>query len=254
MRRRDIDKQILERIIKAPSTSAVIPGSTPVISFGDFTTSSFTTLSINPSSREFLQRSKLIPASKKRLVDKESLKIELDAPVQQEHAEAIWEGCRNYFEPTSNPLDWFDELNKVLVYIDRKYDSLNTCHIDLVQSATFPAWGKLTQVETQHLLDDDFDFFKYQISMPNLQTILINGGKVFDQIKITPGFKVDVVGYIHFESGSKLVKNRLVKGTGPFGKTVIGWTFPLKSLHVSNPVRKEHYEKLGQWLKNEVGM
>lgn len=254
MRRLDIENQILQRIIKVPSSSAVILGSTPVISFGDFTTSSFATLSINPSSREFLQGSKLISAPKKRLVDKESLNINLNALIREEHAEAIWQGCRNYFEPSSNPLDWFDELNKVLVHIDRKFDSRNTCHIDLVQSATFPAWGKLTQAETQKLLEEDFDFFKYQISLPNLQTILINGGKVFDQLKVTPGFEVEVVGHILFESGSKLVKNRLVKGKGPFGKTVIGWTFPLKSLHVSNPVRKDHYQKLGQWLLNELGV
>ena len=253
MGRHEIDNQIVERIIKLPTSPTVIRGTTPVISFGDFTSSSLATLSINPSSREFLQGSKLIKTGKKRLVDKESLGIGLGEPLREEHAEAIWQGCRNYFGAHANPLDWFDDLNEVLSHISRKYDDRDTCHVDLVQSATFPAWRGLTQKDQQHLIDEDFDFFKYQTSMPNLEVLLVNGRQVLEQLKITPGFNVETVDVMFFDVADKKVPTSLFKGTGPNGKLVLGWTGTLKSLHISAPVRADLYSRLGEWLKQEIG-
>jgi hypothetical protein len=62
-----MDKQIRDRISRPTDTKGVIPGSTPVISFGDFTKASVVSLSINPSSKEFLKGKGLLPPNEKRL-------------------------------------------------------------------------------------------------------------------------------------------------------------------------------------------
>jgi hypothetical protein len=248
-----MDNQILGRILRPSNSKTLIPGSTPVISFGDFTTASLASLSINPSSREFLQGSQLIKQPMKRLVDKEVLGLPLLDPLRENHAEAIWEGCRNYFSPRGNPLDWFDDLNEILGHVNRRYDDRDTCHIDLVQSATFPAWRGLDTVEKQCLLAEDYDFFKFQTSMPNLEVLLVNGRQVFEQLKITPGFDVNIVDLLYFDVLDKKVPTSLFRGTGPNGKLVLGWTGTLKSLHITNVVRKDLYGKLGNWVKNEIG-
>ncbi|NDA83046.1 MAG: hypothetical protein EBY01_08350, partial [Actinobacteria bacterium] len=55
----------------------ILEGSTPVISFGDFTKSSIATLGINPSPLEFInRRGHILNSSEKRLVDLESLELE----------------------------------------------------------------------------------------------------------------------------------------------------------------------------------
>lgn len=247
-----MDLRIRERILRAPLSSSVVPGSTPVISFGDFTAASLATVSINPSSREFLQGKRLLPTGQKRLVDKESLGISLDAPIENHHAEKVWEGCRKYFSPEGNPLDWFSSLNQVLSHVGRKFDLNNTCHIDLVQSATFPAWGQLSANEQKNFLDADYEFFSYQVSMPNLKYLLVNGRKVYEQLRATKGFTFDTEVPLPVTVGGKIINTSLFKGVGPYNKQVLGWTGTLKSLRISNEVRSELYLTLGDWLRKEL--
>ena len=54
------EKQNLKRIMEPyPQDSFVIPGSTPVVSFGDPSKASVVTIGINPSSREFGNKTRL---------------------------------------------------------------------------------------------------------------------------------------------------------------------------------------------------
>ena len=62
-----------------PRDCDVVFGSTPVVSFGDFTKAKVATIGINPSSAEFMGKSAsatlngLLPEGKKRLADAETL-------------------------------------------------------------------------------------------------------------------------------------------------------------------------------------
>lgn len=70
-----MDKQTLERILRpAPAGLGVVPGTTPVVSFGDISRARIATISINPSHREFVDnKGALLAPENKRLIDRESL-------------------------------------------------------------------------------------------------------------------------------------------------------------------------------------
>ena len=69
-----------------PRDCDVVYGSTPVVSFGDFTKAKVATIGINPSSAEFMDKSAsatsngLLPEGKKRLADAETLGLISDDP------------------------------------------------------------------------------------------------------------------------------------------------------------------------------
>ncbi|MDP8960520.1 MAG: hypothetical protein M3N32_02710 [Actinomycetota bacterium] len=56
-----------------PERAPVVPGSTPVVAFGDPTGAEVATLSINPSAREFLWHGELLRGAQRRLATLESV-------------------------------------------------------------------------------------------------------------------------------------------------------------------------------------
>lgn len=247
-----MESRILERILAPEPDRYLVPGSTPVISFGNFLNSDLLTLSINPSSREFVVGSQILPHGKKRLVDKESLGIPNNASLQESHAEKIWNGCRDYFSESGNPYEWFNDLDQVLRNINRSYRDGHTAHVDLVQWATFPAWASIPRDTQTNMINTDLEFLKYQISLEAVRKIVINGRQVYEVIRKLPGFKLEKVDEFKYVSGNSMRTNSLFTGTGPYGKEIIGWTSTLKALKVSNDERLNIYKKLGSWIsKNE---
>ena len=245
-----MDKEVLDRIKRVSNAPNVISGSTPVISFGDFTQSSVVTLSINPSSKEFLKGSDLIPLGKKRLVDFEILGKSHDEKITDNDADRIWKGCKDYFLPTSNPYQWFDDLESILKMSDISYKSGTASHLDLVQSATFPAWRALPLNVQRQLLKEDYEFFKYQVSYPRISAILINGRQVFEVAKMTPGFNLEIKERIEIKSGERTIPTHIFRGVGPNNKLVFGWTGTLKSLQISADERSSLYSKLADRLQS----
>ena len=247
-----INDKILERILQSEPRELITLGSTPVISFGDFTTANLATLSINPSSREFAFGGKLLPFGQKRLVDKEVLNIDLASPLQADHAETIWNGCINYFGPSGNPLSWFDELEKVLFGAGRGYSDGSTCHIDLVQWATSPAWSGIPEKVKQQLLIQDFDFFRWQVSQPNIQALVVNGRNPYEALKRTEGFALRDVGTYEYVVRDRKRSSILFDGHGPSGKRVLGWTGALGPMRVSSSERSRVYMHLSGWLAERL--
>lgn len=244
---------IIERIIRQEPTKFVTPGSTPVVSFGDFTTARLATLSINPSSREFTQGRTLLPIGKKRLIDKQTLGIDLVDPIRKEHAETIWQGCVDYFGVGGNPLNWFTELGKVLGGAGRSYTDGMTCHIDLVQWATSPAWGgQIPEKFRQKFLEQDYEFFKWQVSQPHIEALVVNGRQPYEVLKKTDGFVLREVGTYSYLVKKKTVKSTFFEGRGPSNKKVLGWTGALGPLRVSGAERLRIYTMLGDWLARNL--
>jgi hypothetical protein len=244
--------EILNRILRTEPEKYLVPGSTPVISFGDFTTSDLLTLSINPSSKEFQKGSKLLPVGSKRLVDKELLGIRNDEPINETHAKRIWEGCQKYFSEGSNPYSWFNDLDLVLGNIGRSYRDGKAAHVDLVQWATFPAWASIPRETQNSMVDADLEFLKFQIRQENVRQIVINGRQVFDVIRKLPDFDIEIVDEFKYQSGNLKKTNSLFIGTGPQKKKVIGWTSTLKALKVSNDERERIYDLLGKWISKQT--
>jgi hypothetical protein len=245
-----MDNQVLQRIKRHSNISGVIPGSTPVVSFGDFTRARIVTLSINPSSKEFLKGRKLRPASEKRLVDLEVLGIGPQQDISDSNAEKVWEGCRNYFKAQGNPYSWFDDLEAILNYANHSYFNGTASHIDLVQSATFPAWASLSPKIKEELLREDYEFFKYQTAVSSIETILINGRQVYEVAKNTIGFELEIKDRITLKKGNRTFPTSIFSGLGPNNKKVIGWTGTLKSLRIGADERADLYSQLGKRLNS----
>jgi len=249
-----MDKQIRDRIMRPTQVQGVIPGSTPVISFGDFTKAKLVSLSINPSSKEFLKGKNLLPLSQKRLVDYESLGISTQDSISEFHVEKIWEGCCKYFDPDRNPYSWFDDLELILGHSSHSYFDGSASHVDLVQSATFPAWAELSPEIKNELLDADYEFFKYQTAYPSIEAIVINGRQVYDVAKRTPGFDLKVTDQILLKSGNRVIPTSIFTGVAPNNKRVFGWTGTLKSLRIDADERSKLYSNLGERLERFLSL
>jgi len=78
-----------------PRDCDVVYGSTPVVSFGDFTKAKVATIGINPSSLEFMDKSNsatsngLLPEGKKRLADAETIGLISVDPDDDDTAEYV---------------------------------------------------------------------------------------------------------------------------------------------------------------------
>lgn len=242
-----MNNRILERILRPEESCFIVPGSTPVISFGDFTEAKTLTVSINPSSLEFSTKGKLLPPKEKRLIDKESLNLGLSTPLQEEHADLIWNGCKNYFK--GNPYLWFQSLETLLSSIDLSFYNGKSAHVDLVQWATFPAWNQIPIAVQRDFIANDLDFLKYQVSMPNVEQLLVNGLEVVNAINGLEGFELVAKSEIKYMSGERRGTCQLLVGTGPDNKKIIGWTSTIKSLRVSNEERARIYKEIGNWIE-----
>jgi hypothetical protein len=245
-----MDNQLLQRIRRPSNVPGVIPGSTPVVSFGDFTSARVVTLSINPSSKEFLKGKKLLPMGEKRLVDREVLGISPQQDISESDAEKVWEGCKNYFDEEANPYSWFNDLEVILNHANHSYFNGSASHIDLVQSATFPAWASLSPNTKEELLKEDYQFFKYQTAVSSIGTILINGRQVYEVAKKTIGFELEIKDRITLKSGNRTIPTSVFTGFGPNKKKVIGWTGTLKSLRIAADERDDLYSQLGKRLSS----
>jgi hypothetical protein len=93
-----IPRFLEERIRQpAPSGSSVVPGSTPVIAFGDPTAARVATLGLNPSRVEFLSRGGVLLHADRRLETVRSLGVTSMQHANPDAVQRVWDGCRGYF-------------------------------------------------------------------------------------------------------------------------------------------------------------
>ena len=238
----DLEKMTLEKIatMKAPSECGVIPKTTPVVSFGDFTWARMATLGINPSSAEFLSGGNLLAREKKRLADEE---FGAAAPLD------VWFHCKHYF--LVNPYwSWFSHLEDLLQRIGASYKS-NACHLDLSPWATDPIFGKLTKDQQNKLLSHDRDFLNWQIAESPIETILFNGSTVHKTIASSQNYHLQKVGEIAYTSGGQIRTSELISGDGPRGESIFGWTVNLQAMQATVEERSDVMSKLSDWLIKE---
>jgi hypothetical protein len=167
---------LLERAIRHPDLDlGVIPGSTPVVAFGDPVAADIATLGINPSSTEFTDGSHtLLRGDDRRLATLGSLGVERYDQFTPDHAKVIVDECASYFD--RRPYRWFTPLNDVLrTALDVSYAERTACHLDLVQWATRPLWGELPADIQDELLRADVGFLRAQLTSSGYRVVLVNG-------------------------------------------------------------------------------
>jgi hypothetical protein len=75
-------------------------------------------------------------------------------------------------------------LDKVLrTGLGVSYYDGSACHLDLVQWATDPVWGKIpSSAAREALLEDGVPHLRAQLTRENVRLVLLNGRQVIDQV------------------------------------------------------------------------
>jgi hypothetical protein len=247
-----IEERVIERAMADyPNIKELVQFSTPVVSFGYPTNARVVTVGINPSSLEFLtsgKNKKILSASKKKLVDLESLGISNPKALNREMAIKVIEGSYRYFNEDSKPyMTWFDHLNdNVNSYFKCNYRDGSAAHLDLVQWATDPVWGNIKDKNVKSgLLKDDVDFLRYQINSQKFEVIFLNGRQVFEQLtnhKIIEATEAETITYL--TKTGKSLPVTFYQGESQNGSLVVGWSRTFPGHHISKEALAGVIEKL----------
>lgn len=230
---------------KPPGSADVVPGSTPVVAFGDPARSRAATLGINPSRNEFLDsQGRLLDGSQRRLATLRSLgATRLDELTDAQVAEVVAD-CAAYF--SRNPYRrWFDPLDQLLrTGLDASYYDGTACHLDLVQWATDPVWGQIDDEQVRKVLTEDgVPHLAEQLAAnPGISVVLCNGRRVIDQVRAARLADLRDAGAI----SSGAVTCRLYAGSGANGAGLwLAWSANLQS---SRGVSSELKRDLADWI------
>lgn len=224
-----------------PAGAPVVHGSTPVVAFGDPTRAEVATLGINPSANEFQERDRLLTGAQRRLATLESLGAHRLDQLTESQIAAVVADCATYFQRQPYR-EWFDPLDALLrVGTEASYYDGSACHLDLVQWATKPIWGKIPDPSIRRaLLNDGVPHLRAQLERENVRFVLLNGRQVIQQVMATGLADLKEVDQIRRSRDAC----RLYSGAGE-GTRWVGWSTNLQS---SWGVTTAFKEELGAWL------
>jgi hypothetical protein len=140
----DVPQYVADRIRAAvPDGANVVPGSTPVVAFGDVSRARVATVGLNPSRIEFEVKGAWLDGDKRRLATYRSLGVNTLEGAADDDVAQVLADCYAYFDASRNPhWRWFRPLDKLLEKsVGATYEQRNACHLDLVQWATDPVFG-----------------------------------------------------------------------------------------------------------------
>ena len=207
----------------SPTGCFVLPGSTPVVAFGDPHRSKVATLGLNPSRTEFNERGVELDGKARRFETLRSLDVPALADAPDEIVDRVYRRCVDYFH--GNPYRWFNPLEEIVQALGASYFGDTACHLDLSQWATDPTWGRLPDSARTRLVAGDREFLKEQLQAEPVELLLLNGKSVIQAFRSVLG------GRLHETSArvrDRSVNSTIYTGTIE-GVEVIGWSTNLQS-------------------------
>lgn len=216
---------ITQRILRElPSGLNVVRESTPIVYFGHYNTATACTISLNPSSREFLDNSgNLLEGSMARLLSRRALCKEDSERLSIGDSEEVIQACETYFE--NRPYSWFNKYEKFINHYSYSYYDGSCVHLDLVQWATDPIWRFIPQACRTELLQQDTPLLLHLLSN-QFQHMFLNGETVVLELssKIDMGLSIEELQYQN---------KRMKVYSGSYNDArVIGWSAYLQSARV----------------------
>jgi len=208
-----------------PAVVSIVERSTPVLSFGDALRADVATLGINPSRQEFYStEGELLIGAQRRLATTDSLGITAGQPLTEDQGRRVVAESNDYF--ARNPYNWFNPLEALLnTAASASYYDRSACHLDLVQWATDPVWGKLTdRGAAALLLEEGRLHLETLLARSNVHLVLLNGATVVEQLQN--------IGLARLREVKKIAKGnttcRLLVGEG-HGINYVGWSTNLQT-------------------------
>jgi hypothetical protein len=205
------------------------------------------TLGINPSAREFVVGGRLLVGEERRLASLASLGADrLDGLTDSQVARVV-DDCATYFRRRPYRR-WFDPLDRLLrAGAGVSYYDGSACHLDLVQWATEPIWGRIPDRGVRNaLLEDGTPQLRAQLTREKVRLVLLNGRQVVDQVAAVGLAELDEVSRLAFGRSNC----RLYVGSGS-GTLWAGWSTNLQS---SWGVSATFTAELSVWLTETCDM
>lgn len=235
-----IARPMYERLRRPPSANSV-PGSLPVLFFGNLFTARVATVGLNPSHQEYLDpRGNELDGTQRRFETLGSLRALDRGSLTDEQCDRAISTMMAYFQPGKPVYSWFCALDRVAKGIGVHYELGEVVHLDLVQEATKPAWSRLDPHELAQLRAVDEPFLRWQLESFPLNLVICNGRTVFDGVQALTNARL-------LESGTFARVTWFIAMAELPGKSmaVVGWNIPLAR---PTGLAKEGHSDLGRLL------
>lgn len=112
---------------------------------------------------------------------------------------------------------------RALRHIGASYFDRTACHLDLVQSATDPARGKLDRQTREALLKADLPFLRQQLQQEHVRLLLLNGMQIVRACERRLSISLEELK----QHRSGRIKS--FAGRAEHGSVCIGWNINLQS-------------------------
>lgn len=169
------------RLRRLPSRFSV-PGSLPVLFFGDLPAATVAPVGLNPSPQEYLDPAgREFAGARRRFETLASLGAPARGALTTAQADHAVATMRAYFRPGKPVYGWFRALDRVTRGLGVAYEAGAAAHLDLVQEVTAPAWSALKLAdpsEATRLLQADLPFLRWQTEAFPLRVLVCNGATV----------------------------------------------------------------------------
>ena len=223
---------------------AVIEWACPVPFFGHAEHVQIASVGLNPSGREFCDRSgRPLRGRERRLATLESLGLRDWESANTAACSAVAQSCSDYFD--GNPYGWFDALGEIFecAGTGSLHDG-GACHIDLAPWATQQTWSGLTRAGRDALLKRGEATLATLLSSARFEVLVLNGNGVVGGLERATGVRLpfedapewdDTVGrgrrwWLELDSLGRIELPRPV--------TILGWNWNLQSSHITSRTRE----------------
>lgn len=223
---------------------AVIEWACPVPFFGHAERAQIASVGLNPSGREFCDKSgRPLRGRDRRLATLESLGLQDWTAAGPAECSAVAQACSDYFD--KNPYGWFDALEEIFEYAGTgSLHDGGACHIDLAPWATQQTWSGLTRAERDALLKSGEATLVALLSSARFEVLVLNGIGVVGGLERATGVRLpfeyapewdDTVGrgrrwWLELDSLGRIELPRPV--------TILGWNWNLQSSHITSRTRE----------------
>jgi hypothetical protein len=235
------------RLRRAPAP-ATVPGTLPVLFFGDLFRAEVATVGLNPSDQEYLSKGgQMLAGRAQRFATLASLGATDRPSLTGGQCDDAIEWMRDYYAE-GKPVygSWFNALSRVVDGFGASFRNRSATHLDLVQESTSPVWSELPESQRQTLLEQDLPFLEWEIREFPLKAVICTAKTVGVHVRRQLGVMVD-------EEGALARIKWWVGHADVDGRDVgfAGWNYPLAR---ATGLGAAGERELGELLAEELGL